>query len=140
MPSQIFANTGTNVSVLFIDKEHSGDVILIDASKLGHKEKIDDNQRTVLNPEEINRIVDVFNQKKGEEDFSILVSEDQIKEKNYSFSAGQYFEVKIEYVDLTPEEFSEKMQGYQTRLQAMFDEGDQLEKEIMKQLKRVTYE
>ena len=140
MPSQIFANTGTNVSVLFIDKEHTGDVILMDASKLGHKVKVDDNQRTVLAPEEIDRIVEVFNQKKVEEDFSIVVSEDQIKEKNYSFSAGQYFVVKIEYVELTPEEFTEKMQGYQTRLQAMFDEGDQLGKEIMAQLKRVKYE
>ena len=140
MPSQIFANTGTNVSVLFIDKEHAGDVILMDASKLGHKVKVDDNQRTVLAPEEIDRIVEVFNQKKVEEDFSIVVSEDQIKEKNYSFSAGQYFVVKIEYVELTPEEFTEKMQGYQTRLQAMFDEGEQLGKEIMAQLKQVKYE
>ena len=63
-----------------------------------------------------------------------------IKEKKYSFSAGQYFEVKIEYVNLTPAEFAEKMQGFQTRLQAMFEEGHRLEQEIKEQLGRVKYE
>ena len=140
MPSNIFANTGTNVSVVFIDKRHTGGVILMDASKLGSKVKVDDNQRTVLSDEEITRIIDTFNAAQPVEDFCVVVSEEQIKEKKYSFSAGQYFEVKIEYVSLTPEEFAEKMQGYQTRLQAMFAEGHRLETEILEQLGRVKYE
>ena len=140
MPSNIFANTGTNVSVLFIDKQHTGDVLLMDASKLGSKVKVDDNQRTVLSDAEIERIIDTFNAGKPVEDFCVTVSDDQIKEKKYSFSAGQYFEVKIEYVNLTPAEFAEKMQGFQTRLQAMFEEGHRLEEEIKKQLGRVKYE
>lgn len=140
MPSNIFANTGTNVSVLFIDKQHTGDVILMDASKLGSKVKVDDNQRTVLSDAEIERIIDTFNAGRPVEDFCVTVSDDQIKEKKYSFSAGQYFEVKIEYVNLTPAEFAEKMQGFQTRLQAMFEEGHRLEQEIKEQLGRVKYE
>lgn len=40
MPSNIFANTGTNVSVLFIDKSNQdGKIMLVDASKLGEKKK-----------------------------------------------------------------------------------------------------
>ena len=40
MPSNIFANTGTNVSVVFLDRANkSNDVVLIDASKLGEKIK-----------------------------------------------------------------------------------------------------
>lgn len=40
MPSNVFANTGTNVSVLFFDKSATSDkVILIDASKLGEEYK-----------------------------------------------------------------------------------------------------
>ncbi len=40
MPSNVFANTGTNVSVLFFDKSATTDkVILIDASKLGEEYK-----------------------------------------------------------------------------------------------------
>lgn len=134
MPSNIFANTGTNVSVVFIDKDHTGDVILMDASKLGSKVKVDDNQRTVLSDEEIERIITAFNAGEPVDDFCVVVSEEQIKEKKYSFSAGQYFEVRIEYVNLTPAEFAEKMQGYQSRLQAMFEEGHRLETEIMEQL------
>ena len=140
MPSNIFANTGTNVSVLFIDKQHTGDVILMDASKLGSKVKVDDNQRTVLSDAEIERIIDTFNAGQPVEDICVTVSDEQIKEKKYSFSAGQYFEVKIEYVNLTPAEFAEKMQGFQTRLQAMFEEGHRLEQEIKEQLGRVKYE
>lgn len=140
MPSNIFANTGTNVSVLFIDKQHTGDVILMDASKLGSKVKVDDNQRTVLSDAEIERIIDTFNAGQPVEDFCVTVSDDQIKEKKHSFSAGQYFEVKIEYVNLTLAEFAEKMQGFQTRLQAMFEEGHRLEQEIKEQLGRVKYE
>ena len=37
MPSNIFATTGTNVSILFLDATNTGDVVLIDASKLGTK-------------------------------------------------------------------------------------------------------
>ena len=47
MPSNIFANTGTNVSVLFIDKSNQADeVLLVDASNLGEKVKEDKNQKT----------------------------------------------------------------------------------------------
>ena len=36
MPSNIFATTGTNVSILFIDKANKkGEIVLMDASKLG---------------------------------------------------------------------------------------------------------
>ena len=62
------------------------------------------------------------------------------KEKNYSFSAGQYFEVKIDYVDITHEEFEEKMSCYQESLDGLFKDSHKLEKEIGKQLKGVKYE
>ena len=52
MPSNIFATTGTNVSILFIDDSNKGDVVLVDASNLGQKIKEGKNQKTVLSPEE----------------------------------------------------------------------------------------
>jgi type I restriction enzyme M protein len=142
MPSNIFAPTGTNVSILFLDKEHRNEkVILMDASKLGHKEKVDGkNQRTVLESEEIQKIIDTFNNKEQVDDFSVLVDYDQIEQKKMSFSAGQYFEVKIEYVELTPEEFTEKMDNYTKELQELFAEGDKLQKDILEQLGKVRYE
>lgn len=89
MPSNIFANTGTNVSVLFIDKSNqNGEVLLMDASKMGTKVKVGKNQKTVLSNEELDKIVNTFINNEVIDDFSILVTYDQIKEKNYSFSAG----------------------------------------------------
>ncbi len=140
MPSNIFATTGTNVSVLFIDAGNKGEVILVDASNLGEKVKDGKNQKTVLTSAEEQQIIDTFNSKQSLDDFSVAVSYDDIKAKNYSLSAGQYFEVKIEYVDITPEEFAQKMQGFTRNLDKLFAESHQLEAEIKRQLAGVKYE
>ena len=140
MPSNIFANTGTNVSILFIDKANTkGDVLLVDASKLGTKVKDGKNQKTVLSNEEEQRIIDTFIGHEAVDDFSVCVSYDSIKEKNYSFSAGQYFEVKIEYVDITAEEFEAKMEEYRKSLTDKFQKGHELEKSILEQLGGLKY-
>ncbi|MEL4302476.1 class I SAM-dependent DNA methyltransferase [Shewanella xiamenensis] len=140
MPSNIFATTGTNVSILFIDGNNKEKVVLIDASNLGEKIKDGKNQKTVLSYEEEQRIVDVFNFKDAEDDFSVVVSYDDIEAKNYSLSAGQYFDVKIEYVDITPEQFAQKMQGFTSNLDSLFDQSRELEAEIKKQLAGLKYE
>jgi type I restriction enzyme M protein len=69
-----------------------------------------------------------------------VISYDQIKEKNYSFSAGQYFEVKIEYTDITPAEFKTNMEGFKSNLDNLFAESKSLEIEIQKQLNGLKYE
>ena len=140
MPSNIFATTGTNVSILFLDKSNTEDVVLIDASGLGTKIKEGKNQKTVLSEEEENRIINTFNAKEAQEDFSVVVSYDEITTKNYSLSAGQYFDVKIKYVDITHEEFEAKMKGFTNNLEGMFAESRELEGEIQKQLKGLRYE
>ncbi|NCU40743.1 SAM-dependent DNA methyltransferase, partial [Candidatus Saccharibacteria bacterium] len=71
MPSNIFATTGTNVSVLFIDKANTGKVVLVDASKLGKKVKEGKNQKTVLSKEEEQKIIDAFSATEAIEDFSV---------------------------------------------------------------------
>ncbi|MCA1898658.1 HsdM family class I SAM-dependent methyltransferase [Shewanella putrefaciens] len=140
MPSNIFATTGTNVSILFIDANNKGKVVLIDASNLGEKIKDGKNQKTVLSSDEEQRIVDVFNFKDAEADFSVAVDYDDIEAKNYSLSAGQYFDVKIEYVDITPAQFAEKMQGFTSNLDGLFNQSRDLEAEIKKQLAGLKYE
>ena len=141
MPSNIFASTGTNVSVLFIDKEADNKhIVLVDASKLGDTIKEGKNQRTVLKPAEEQRIITAMNEKRAEEDFSVVIAAEEIRNKNYSFSAGQYFEVKIEYVDITAKQFAEKINAYQDNLQGYFSEGLNLEKQILEQLNSLSYE
>lgn len=139
MPSNIFATTGTNVSVIFLDKQNKGDVVLIDASNLGTTIKDGKNQKTVLSHDEEDKIIDTFNNKQQVEDFSVVVSYDEIKAKNYSLSAGQYFEVKIEYVDITPEEFQAKLKGFEENLTQLFAESKDLEKEIVNNFKNLIF-
>ena len=143
MPSNIFATTGTSVSIIFIDKsrtEENQDVILIDASKLGEKISLEDGQRTILSIEDEQLIINTFKQKKQVDEFSVVVKSNDIVKKNCSFSAGQYFEVKIEYVELTQEEFNEKMATYIANLDKYFSEGRSLEKEIKQRLGELKYE
>jgi type I restriction enzyme M protein len=134
MPSNIFATTGTNVSILFIDATNKGEIILIDASKLGEKVKEGKNQKTLLSADEEQRIIETFNQKKAIEDFSIVVSYDEVEAKNYSLSAGQYFDVKIEHVEITQEEFQKKLFNHQTTLNSLFETSHYLESEIQNHL------
>lgn len=141
MPSNIFASTGTNVSVLFIDKEAKTEqIILMDASKLGETVKEGKNQRTVLTREEEAKIVNTFHSKEVVEDLSVVVSAEDVKAKSYSFSAGQYFEVKIEYIDITPEEFQLKMNCFKENLERLYSESTVLEKEIKMQLEDLKYD
>lgn len=140
MPSDIFATTGTNVSVLFLDKENKKDVVLIDASNLGETVKEGKNQKTVLTYEEEEKIIKTFNKKETIDDFSIVVSYDEIEAKNYSLSAGQYFEVKIEYVDITQDEFDKKLKSFEDDLKDLFIESKNLESSIADSLKSINYE
>lgn len=141
MPSNVFANTGTNVSVLFFDASKSADkVVLIDASKLGEEYKDSNGLKKVrLRDEEIEKIITTFQNKEAVDDFSVAVSYDEIKEKGYSLSAGQYFDIKIDYVDITEEVFNKRMDGYKTTLKAQFEESHRLEKEILKQLDSIGF-
>ena len=141
MPSNIFATTGTNVSILFIDKTNTkGEIVLMDASKLGNTVKDGKNQKTLLSEEEEQNIIDTFNKHEAKLDFSIVVSYDQIKEKNYSLSAGQYFEIKIEYTDITHDEFQTKLNSFKSNLDNLFGESKKLEVEIKNQLEGLRYE
>ena len=137
MPTNIFANTGTNVSVIFLDTSGADNVLLMDASNLGTKQKIDKNQRTVLSDAEIEKIISTFNNRQEIDDFSVLVSLDEITQKKFSFSAGQFFKVKIDYVDITEEEFQNKMQNFQADLKKFFAEGHELEQNIFSQLQNL---
>jgi len=140
MPSNIFATTGTNVSVMFIDKTNNDKVVLVDASKLGTKVKEGKNQKTLLSHEEEQKIVDAFSADKLIDDFSVIVSFDEIKEKNYSFSAGQYFDIKINYLDIPKDKFEEKMKSMENNLQQYFTQSKELEEQIFDNLRGIRYE
>ena len=140
MPSNIFATTGTNVSILFIDDSNDDDVVLIDASNLGKKFKEGKAQKTVLSASEEQQIIRTFNNKEQVDELSVTVSYSDIKAKNYSLSAGQYFEVKIKYIDISPEQFAVELKSFNDNLSNLFKLSNELEINIKKQLVGLKYE
>lgn len=140
MPSNIFATTGTNVSVLFLDKSNTkGDIVLMDASKLGETIKEGKNQKTLLSRKEEDDIIRAFNKHEAVENFCVVLSYDDIKAKNYSLSAGQYFDVKLAHVDLTKEQFQTKVANHQRSLNELSSESAALSKNIQNLLSKLTY-
>lgn len=140
MPANIFATTGTNVSIVFIDKSNKEDVVLIDASNLGTKVKDGKSQKTVLSAEEEQQIIDTFNKKESKVDFSVVVSYDDIKTKKHSLSAGQYFEIKIEYDEISLKEFTSEMEFKNEKLTELFNQSRLLDEKIKTVIDNISYD
>lgn len=132
MPSNVFATTGTNVSVLFFDNSRKSEsVVLIDASKLGEDYKEGNIQKRRLTFEEINLIISTFINKNELEDFSVVKTYDEIKEKTYSLSAGQYFEIKNEFDSLSDDEFCEIVKFCGEQVKELIKEKQFVEQELL---------
>lgn len=129
MPSNIFATTGTSVSIVFIDKTKTDDkVMLIDAANLGKKMSLEDGQRTVLSEDEKTKIVEYFKRRTVEAEFSVLVSTEEIKNKSYSIQAGQYVEIKSRALDF---DLEEKMDELKLDILQLIQESKSIDKSII---------
>ncbi len=141
MPSQVFANTGTNVSIIFFQKTPSAkEVVLIDASKLGEEYTENKNKKTRLRTSDMDLILETFQNKTQKSDFCALVSFDEITEKNYSLNPGQYFIIEDTSEKISQAEFENLMQQYSSELTSLFDESQSLQQEILETLKGVRFE
>ena len=118
-PANVFANTNTSVSVVFVDKSKlNKEVMFVDASKLGKSIKDGDVARTVLQPDELTDIYNTFLSKLDKPEYSIQVSVDQIKDTDYMIKAGLYFSIDKKLLrnnrknlELEKEIFSQKQLG-----------------------------
>jgi len=70
----------------------------------------------------------------------VAVSYEEITKKNCSFDAGQYFEITLNYIDLSLDEFTSELSKRQSNLAECFCEGNRLEKSISKALGTLNYE
>lgn len=139
MPSNIFANTGTNVSVIFIDKSNkSNKALLMDASRMGKKVKNNNQlQKTELSEKEINLIINTFINCEEKDSFSISVNLDDIKSKNFNWSAGQYFDIKPIFEEISEEKFKKIINEYKSKIKMYFQESDKLQEKILKELEKI---
>ncbi|RFM29682.1 HsdM family class I SAM-dependent methyltransferase [Deminuibacter soli] len=140
MPGNMFASTGTNVSVLFIDKNaDAAGIVLVDASALGNMVKDGKNQRTVLSAAEEQRIITAMNEKQAQEHFSAVVTAADIRNKNYTFAAGQFFDVKTAYVPITAAAFQQRVNDFSQDIDRLFAASAELERAIKQQLEGLRY-
>lgn len=136
MPSNIFATTGTNVSVVFIDKSaDKRNPIFIDASNLGTAIKEGKNQKTVLSAEEELLIIESFRNRTFIDQFTAIPSMDEIKVKKYSFSAGQYFAHLHKFEELSAKEYSARIKTYEKEISELFNESNLSKKQILSHFK-----
>ena len=141
MPSNIFATTGTNVSILFVDKSNTeGGIVLVDATELGTKTKDGKNQKTILSHTEQEQIINVFKHRKVIDNFSVVVDYDEIKEKKYSLSAAQYFDIKVEYSELTQDQFKGVIDAHTQSIRELSKRSQSLNDDILLQLGKIEYD
>ena len=140
MPTNIFADTGTNVSIIFFDNNTNNEVILINASNLGKVIKVGKSQKTLLSTEDEKMIIDTFKKKRKLDNFSVKVSVEDIIKRRFSFSAGQYFDIKVEYKDISEKDFSNNLKSFTEEFKNFRAESEKYENEILNQIKKLNYE
>ena len=97
MPTNVFANTNTSVSILFLDKSRVNDYVsFIDASHIGKSEKVGDSSRVVLSFEDEKKIVDSINNFDEINEFSKKVTYQEIIENDKMLKPGLYFDIDYE--------------------------------------------
>jgi len=121
MPTHVFANTTTNVSVLFISKECNENVMMVDATKLGISVKDGNKKRTVLQQEDIKKIISTYRIKSNETDFSTHVNTEDIKEKKFSFGIAQYFKPDTFHEDIPESEYTKLLYKYRENTRTLFN-------------------
>lgn len=68
------------------------------------------------------------------------MNDDEVKERNSSLLAGQYFKVKIEYSNISEAEFNSQIKQLKTEFTKMVNDGQKLDKKISNQLGSISYE
>lgn len=141
MPSNIFANTGTNVSIVFIDKTREYlEPILADVTSYGEKIKEGKNQKTILSNNEIDSIIKIFNEENEIENISKKINIIDIEKNDYSFSIGQYLEVKQETVSITKEQFELMKNESLIELKKINNECEAVFQQIISEIGNLIYE
>ena len=144
MPDKLFFNTGIPVALWFVSKdrhgnghrERQGEVLFIDARKLGTMET---RRLRVLSDDDIARIAGTYhswrNHDGGYEDVPGFVKAarlDDIKQHDFVLTPGRY--VGTQEAEADGEPIDEKIARLKKELFAEFDRGRELEAEIISRL------
>ena len=98
------------------------------------------NKKKRLRDYEINQIVNTFLNKEKVDDLSSVVTYDEIIDKNYSLAAGQYFDIKLEFIEISEEEYNAKIEQFENSLKKYCEENEILKNNILKSLGEIKYD
>ena len=101
LPANIFYGTGIPTCILVLKKKraHADNVLFIDASQ--HFEKV--KTQNVLRPDDINKIIDAFKNRRAEDKYSYAAPLAEIAENDYNLNIPRYVDTFEEEaaIDLT---------------------------------------
>jgi type I restriction enzyme M protein len=147
MPDRLFFNTGISVSLWFVSKkrhgnghrERQGEVLFIDARKLGTMET---RRLRVLTDEDIAKIAGTYhawrNHDGGYEDmpgFAKAAKLDEMKQHDFVLTPGRY--VGTEEAEADDEPIDEKIERLKNELLLEFDRGGELEAIVRERVGRL---
>ena len=144
MPDRLFFNTGIPVSLWFVSKDRHGnghrkrhgEVLFIDARKLGHMET---RRLRALDDQDIAKIAKTYHSWRNHDGdyedipgFSKAAGIEEIRKHDFVLTPGRY--VGTEEAAADDELIEEKIKRLTKELYAEFDRGRQLETEVRKRL------
>lgn len=93
LPSNMFYNTSIPTCIIVLKKHREGrDVLFIDASTLFEKEK----KQNVMNEEHIDRVLELYNDRKTVDKFAYLASYEDIKANDFNLNIPRYVDTSEE--------------------------------------------
>jgi type I restriction enzyme M protein len=152
LPGQLFYSTPIPVCVWVMTKNKAaknqrnrkGEILFIDARKLGH---LVDRVRRELSDEDIQKIARTFHAWRGQKEageyedikgFCKSATLEEVREREYILTPGRY--VGIEETEEDGEAFADKMARLTSELAEQFAKSRELEEEIRKNLRGIGYE
>lgn len=97
LPSNMFYNTSIPTCIIVLKKHREGrDVLFIDASNLYEKEK----KQNVMKDEHINKVIELYNDRKSVEKVAYLASYDDIKANDYNLNIPRYVDTSEEEAEI----------------------------------------
>lgn len=93
LPSNMFYNTSIPTCIVVLKKHREGrDVLFVDASKLYEKEK----KQNIMHGEHIDRVLELYIDRKTVDKVAYLASFDDIKENDYNLNIPRYVDISEE--------------------------------------------
>ncbi len=99
LPSNMFYNTSIPTCIIVLKKHREGrDVLFIDASNLFEKEK----KQNVMKDEHIDRVLELYRDRKSVEKTAYLASFDEIKANDFNLNIPRYVDSSEEEEEIDP--------------------------------------